>query len=171
MAPQYCPRIVPSWRCDITQTINAQLEANIEHLSTKQVDLYNALPAKHKADFLATIPVPAEPQGNIHVRVIRGGKMIGTLTVGKSLAFACDNLEGTLQYDSDRLYAGEISTAELLASYADPDSENYLEFVMTRSMDPPDARMARHSKQVKGKPATNGGGFAPSRAATHDVGA
>lgn len=156
----------------INTTTQAQLEANIEHLSVEQTNLYNDLPAKHKAAFLATIPAPVEPQGNMHIRVLRAGRMIGTLTIGKSLAYACDNLEGTLQYDSDRLYAGEITTEELLAEYADPTSESHLEFIPTRSMEPPTARMANHSKQVKGRPAAaNGGGFAPSRAATHDVGA
>jgi hypothetical protein len=106
----------------------------------------------------------------MHIRVLRGGKMMGTLTVGKSLAYACDNLEGTLQYDSDRMYSGAVTEEELLANYADPTSEDYLEFIPTRSIDPPDARMANHSKQVKGKPASEGG-FAPKRGASHDVGA
>ena len=140
----------------MSNTKNAQLEANIEHLTAEQAAFYNSLPNTQKAAYLATLPAPVIAEGNMHILVKRGGKTIGALTVGRSLAYACDNLEGLLQRDSDRMYAGEVTEAQLKAAYSDPNSEDYLEFIPTRSIDPPENRLATYSKQTKGRAAANG---------------
>lgn len=137
--------------------------AQTAHLTTEQMAVYELLTTNKQRDaFLASIPVPAEPQGNMHIRVIYHGKMIGTLTVGKSLAYACDNLEGLLQRDSDALYSGTKTTAEVMADYEG------LEFVPTRSMDPPDERLAGYSKQDKRR---NTNGINPAAQPTVNLGA
>jgi len=164
VAPPYCPMdSTASWRCDITQTNAATLEAQTEHLTVEQTAFYNMLSNNAQREaYLASIPVPSDPEGNMHIRVTYDDKFIGTLTIGKSLAYACDNLEGLLQRDSDALYAGSTTTADVLADYAEK-----LRFTPVRSMDPPESRLAGHSKQDKRR---NANGVNPAAQPTVNLG-